>query len=47
VKESEERKKRHDQKHEGEDETDLPDMKDVLVQTSASVRVADDTELLI
>lgn len=32
AKESEERKKRHDAKHEGEDDfTNLPDMKDVLV----------------
>lgn len=37
VKESEEKKKRYEQRHEGEAD-DLPDMKDVLVQMYANIR---------
>jgi len=47
IKESEARQKRYDQKHDGEADVDLPDMKDVLVQTNADIHVRDDTELLI
>jgi len=42
MKESEERKAKHDKEHE-DDEFALPDMKDVLLQ----MRLADDNELLI
>jgi hypothetical protein len=42
IKESEERKAKHDKEHE-DDDMALPDMKDVLVQ----MRLADDNELLI
>ena len=43
MKESEDRQKKHDLKHDGDEEYNLPDMKDVLVQ----MRIADDTELMI
>jgi len=43
MKESEDRQKKHDLRHDGDEEYNLPDMKDVLVQ----MKIADDTELMI
>jgi len=37
IKENEERKKRYDEKHDGEADVDLPEMKDVLVQTKSDI----------